>query len=208
MHKMSQRFLFVSLFVFAVTTLRAQEAKPNINDFERSPKEIVEQLWTMATRGDLLTSEGWNRACQLFTKPVLSPENKSILIMSNDYAVARASIEGNTAKVWMQFTKLGQIDSQLRFIPAPPTNAYATAVQYDLVASHRHMVMYGLDGKTKLQDKEIPESVIWQIDGSQGQPWTTVNTAIRYVLEQKAKTTSALVKKNADLTLKELLTLH
>ena len=39
-------------------------------------------------------------------------------------------------------------------------------------------------------------------------PWTTVNTAIRYVLEQKAKATDAAVKKNADETIEAMLALH
>jgi hypothetical protein len=106
----------------------------------------------------------------------------------------------------MGFTKLGQIDSSLRFTPEPPSNAYDSAEEYRPVAGHRHIVTYGADGKTKTQ-KEITESVIWQIDGSPGSPWTKVNTADRYVLEQKAKATDPLVLKNADQTLTKLLAL-
>lgn len=193
-----------------VVSATAQERNTlNINDLEATPKETVEQLWNLATRGELLTIRGWTRASQFFTKPVAAPGNRAILIMSNNYGVVGVSVEGQSAKVQMAYCKLGQLDSQLRFTPAPPTDAYETAEEYHLVASHRHIIMFAPDGKTKLEDKEIPESIIWQIEGSQQwPPWTTVNTAIRYVLEQKAKTTDPTVKKNADRTLEEMLALH
>jgi len=197
----------VSLLSTAVLAL-VQAPTSNINDLELTPKEVVEQLWNMAMRGDLLTTDGWNRSCQYFTKPVSAPGNKVVSVVSNDYGIVRNSVEGKSATVWIGFRKLGQIDSRLRFTPEPPSNAYDSAEEYRLVVGHRHIITYGADGKTKLQDKEIMESIIWQIDGSPGPPWTTVNTAIRYVLEQKAKATNPLVLKNADQTLTKLLALH
>jgi len=192
---------FLALGIFSV-------AAQNINDREATPKEIVEQLWSMATRGDLLNLTGWTQASGLFTQPVPPPGNKVVLVMSNHYGVVQVSIKENSANVSMACTKLGQLDSELRFTPAPATNVYQTGLGYHLVTGHRHIIMYDHDGKTKLQDKEIPESIIWQIEGSQGQPWTTVNTAIRYVLEQKAKATDPAVKQNADRTLAKLMALH
>src|SRR2546427_13298298 len=43
-------------------------------------------------------------------------------------------------------------------------------------------MMYGPDGRT-LISKRPTGTRIWEIKGSQGRPFTTVNTAIRYVLE-------------------------
>jgi hypothetical protein len=45
----------------------------------------------------------------------------------------------------------------------------------------------------------------WQIEGPQGAPWTTVNTAIRYVLEMRAKAKDPQIKRNADDTIGQLL---
>lgn len=200
----------VNAFVLGLTvfTVSGQEhnKKPTINDLELTPKEVVEQLWSMATRGDLLSKAGWIRASQFFTTPVAPPGNGVVLVTSNMYGVVSVSIEGNSAKVQMVYDKVGQLDSQLRFTPAAPTE---TAEEYHLITTHRHIVFYASDGKTKIEDREIPESVIWQIEGATSwPPWTTVNTAIRYVLEQRAKTTDPLIRKNADETIQKLLTFH
>jgi hypothetical protein len=48
----------------------------------------------------------------------------------------------------------------------------------------------------------------WKVKGSPGDPWTTVNTAIRYALEMREKATHPAIKKNADQTIAKLLRLH
>lgn len=64
--------------------------------------------------------------------------------------------------------------------------------------------MFGPDGKTVLKQMVGPQ-LEWQISGAQPPPWTTVNTAIRYVLEKRGETTDPVVKKNADMTLTTLV---
>jgi hypothetical protein len=172
-----------------------------------TPKETVERLWNAAARGDLLTSGGWARASSVFTKPTASPGNGVVVVVSNTYGVTWVSVEGKSAKVKMEFAALGRINSRLRFTREPPTDAYETDEEYHLIASPKY--------STTLPDG-TPEYVVWRIEGSPeapgirpgGSTWTTVNTAIRYVLEQKAKTTDAAVKTNADETVKALLALH
>jgi hypothetical protein len=211
MPHMEQKLVIALVLGLTAFTVGGQERnnQPNINDLELTPKEVVEQLWNMATRGDLLTKAGWIRASQFFTTPVAPPAHHVVLVMSNRYGVVGVSIEGNSAKVQLAYDKVGQLDSQLRFTSAPPTNACETAEEYHLVTTHRHIVTYASDGKTKVEDKEIPESIIWQIEGATSwPPWTTVNAAIRYVLEQKARATDPVVKKNADHTIEQLLALH
>lgn len=201
--------LGIGLMMALSTNIAApQAATGSVYDLEPKPREIVEQLWSMAMRGELLNRNGWDRSSELFTKPIPFPASEPFSVMSNSYTVVRNSVQDKTAVIWMDCTKLGQIDSNLHFTPAPPTNAYATAMGYNLVATHKHFIMYSADGKVKLRDEEIPESLIWKIDGSQDHPWTTVNTAIRFVLERKAKATDTLVKRNADQTLTTLLTLN
>jgi hypothetical protein len=173
-----------------------------------SPKEVVQEYWGMAMRGELLTTEGWNRACGYFTKPTPAPTDKVIAIVSNYYGVNYSSVETASATVDMEFADLGQIDSTLHYSPPAPTRAYKTSLRYRLVLVPRRMVWYGPDGKTILREEEIPESKVWQIEGSPGRPWTTVNTAIRYVLEMRDITTNPLIRKNADLTLAKLKKLH
>ena len=66
---------------------------------------------------------------------------------------------------------------------------------------------YGPDGKTVVSKKPSGTRG-WQIDDPRGIPWTTVNTAIRYALEMRNKTTDPALKKNSDDTLAKLLQLH
>lgn len=147
----------------ATATFLVAAQTPNINDLESTPREFVEQLWSMATQGELLTTPGWTRASRFFTKPMPPPGSKIVVVLSNYYGIMHSSVKDNSAEVEVEFEKLGQIDSDLRFVIAPPAKAYKTFVQYHLVAGHRYMLMYGLDGKTLIQDKEILESRIWQI---------------------------------------------
>jgi hypothetical protein len=49
--------VLVSLLLVAILT-RGQALTTNINDLELKPKEVVEQLWNMAMRGDLF-NERW-----------------------------------------------------------------------------------------------------------------------------------------------------
>jgi hypothetical protein len=64
--------------------------------------------------------------------------------------------------------------------------------------------VFQADGK----GEERPGSVEWQIREPMGLPWTTVNTAIRYVLEKREKATDSAIRKNADETIARLLKWH
>ena len=74
---------------------------------------------------------------------------------------------------------------------------------YKLVTVPAYGMMYVPDGKT-LISKTPTETSVWAIKGAQGSRWTTVNTAIRFVLERRDETHDALIKKNADETLRIL----
>ena len=172
-----------------------------------SPRDVVERLWSMAMRGELLTQEGWNRAAGFFTIPQPRPNNTPILVVSNYYGVNSEQRTESTADVQMEYADCGQIDRQLRYSPPPKTRAYKTAFGYHLVCVPTYMMMYGSDGKTLLEKKPTGATA-WQIEGRPPLPWTTVNTAIRYVLEMRDKATDPVAKKNADTTLAKLRTLH
>ncbi len=170
---------------------------------ERSNTEVVDEVGRLATQGELLTPEGWDRACRFFTKPTPFPGNKVILVVSNELApVFLLSSKNDEANVGLEYRPMGQIDPELRYTSPPRTDAIKTGFLYHLVG-----VLYGPDGKT-LVDKEPAAYRVWQIQGSPGPPWTTVNTAIRYVLEMRDKTTDPTIKKNADRTLAKLKQLH
>jgi hypothetical protein len=166
----------------------------------------------MATRGELLTSEGWNRASALFTVPQPRPTNKPLFVVSNYYGINYYNVKENRAEIQMEYADCGQIDSALHYSPPQKTQAFKTSFQYRLVSVPTYLMMYGSDGKTLVEKKPTGASA-WQIEGPQTEgppplPWTTVNTAIRYVLEMRDKATDPAIKKNADETLAKLKKLN
>jgi hypothetical protein len=174
---------------------------------EKQPKEVIEDLWSMAVRGELLTPKGWNRASEYYTIPTPWTGNKRVVVVSNDYAFDHASIDGGAAKAVVTCEQLGEIDSALRYTSLPPKPYFKSGLGYELVAVPAHTLVYGPSGN-KAEEKVNPKVTYWQIKGSPGNPWTSVNTAIRYVLEMREKTTDPAIKKNADRTLTTLLKLH
>jgi hypothetical protein len=68
--------------------------------------------------------------------------------------------------------------------------------------------MFKSDGKLIIGKDERTGPEEWQIREPPGLPWTTVNTAVRYVLERREKSNDPVIKKNADKTLAWLLKLH
>lgn len=172
----------------------------------KSRTEVVDDIWRMATYGELLTSEGWSKACEFYTDPTPFSGNKVVLIMSNYWGqYYEGGLKDSSTDVEMGYIDMGKIDSALRYTPPPKTDAVKTGLLYHLVAVPAYSKMYGPDGKVS---KTPVGARFWQIQGSPGPPWTTVNTAIRYVLETREKTTDPVVKKNADQTLAKLLRLH
>jgi hypothetical protein len=173
----------------------------------KSPEEVVKQLWSFATQGQLLTAEGWKQASGLFTHPDTTYDTETIWVASNDWAPGYGAITGDTAEVNMGYADAGKIDSSLRYIPPKSSRFFKVEMSYRLVLAPMHQTAYKKDGTTAA--REITGPPVWQIDGSQGAPrgmrWTTVNTAIRYVLEMRAKTTDSIIKKNADNTIAALM---
>jgi hypothetical protein len=150
----------------------------------RSPQDVVNLLWTMATQGELLTPEKWNHTSALFTHPIQPRTNDAFLVVSNYWGPAsQTSIMGDTAGVVMGFIDQGTVNSSLRYSPPEPTDAIKTGKLYNLSRVTTRMPIYGSDGKSVIEIK--PGPIEWQLEGNQGQRWTTVNTAIRYIIEMR-----------------------
>jgi hypothetical protein len=50
----------------------------------RTPEGVVDEIWRMATQGQLLTPDGWHTAGGFFTEPRPFPANERILIVCNE----------------------------------------------------------------------------------------------------------------------------
>jgi len=176
----------------------------------RTPPEVVNELWRLATQGQLLTPQGWTRSGQLFTSPTTFLKPKVIFIVSNEWGPAfEYSANPDRAGVSVGFNPLGSIGNGLHYTP-PTSDTLKQFVKYDtvydLATVPTDTMMYGADGKTLISNQPSG-SRVWKIKGSQGRPFTTVNTAIRYVLAEREKTQDAVIRKNADETLRILMRL-
>jgi hypothetical protein len=172
--------------------------------------EVVDELWHTATEGELLRAEGWDRASRYFVRADPFPGNSVILVMSNYWGPpAELKMKDNAAEVTVGFADAGRIDSSLRYTPPRDSGVVKTVMLYRLLFApiYGKMPVIGPDGKmTGEMDTTHPAE--WRIEGPQGLPWTTVNTAIRYVLEMQKRTTNPVIKRNADQTLASLLRLQ
>ena len=174
----------------------------------KTPKETIEQLWRLATEGGFLPPEGWNRYSGVFLQRSAPPGNKKIRVVSNHWAILSVSTTDSKSDVTVEFANDGVIDSQLNYTPPPKTPYFKTALIFHLVLAPTHVVMYTSDGHTLTGKNERPGPPAWQISNDKEDPFTTVNTAIRYVLEIREKTNDSDLRKRADATLKKLLELQ
>jgi hypothetical protein len=196
--------LLIALFAFSLIGATAQSPTGS----GLSPKDVVERLWREGTEGELLTPDGWNKASRLFIKHEAFPANGSVRVVFNNWGVDHSSVSGDTAEVDMGYTDAGTIDASLKYSPPPKTGSYKTAMVFHLVFVPTHWTMLKSDGKAITGKEERAGSLEWQIQEPVGLPWTTVNTAIRYVLEKRETATDPALKKNANETLHRLLKLH
>jgi hypothetical protein len=161
----------------------------------------------MAAAGELLTPEGWQDASGFFTQP-LPPPKPGIRVVSNIWGPAGPprKIAGHDNVVLVGCWHWGTIDSALRFTPAPKTEAVKEGEGYRLVFAPTHFRTL-VNGKL-VQGEGTVQRMRWQILDSLDMPFTTVNTAIRYILEKRARTSDPVIKQNAEKTLAALLRLH
>ena len=199
---------FVSICVLALLSIGDFSSQAPAQA-SKSPKDIVDELWRHATVGDLLTSEGWQKSRAYFTHPVPGGNSKSILVVSNEWGPPELQSQAeNNAQVILWIYQFGEIDPTLKFKPAKIGGEEKVAIVYHLAYVKTHYIAYKSDGKTLSVDKEVSGPMSWEIEDPPGPPWTTVNTAIRYVLEKRNNSTDPLIKKNADETISSLLKLH
>ena len=184
------------------------------------PKEAVERVWKLATQGDPLTPEGWDKMARgafAYPAPTLGNKvtpiaprgDKVILVASNEWGVVGCQVKDKKARVAVEYYDAGSIDAMLRYTPGKePPPIGKSEMLFTLVFAPGHWETYKSNGKS-LEIAEVKTSPdAWRIESPQGPPWTTVNTAIRYVLEARERTQDPTVKKNAEITLAELLRFH
>jgi hypothetical protein len=196
--------MFFVLFVFSVMDASAQSPLGS----GLSPTSVVDRLWKEATEGGLLTADGWNQASRFFLHHDSFPGSSELRIVSNNWGIEHSSVRNDSAEVVFEYWDAGRVDTSLRYTPPPKTESYKSAIVYHLTLAPTHWTMFKSDGKVMTGKEERTGREEWQIQESPGLPWTTVNTAIRYVRERRERSNDPVIKKNADETLARLLKLH
>src|SRR5690348_17693436 len=69
-----------------------------------SPNEVVDELWRLATQGQLLTAPGWERAGKLCAEPTRFSSPQSIFVVANEWGPANAfNVKDDTAEADVSF---------------------------------------------------------------------------------------------------------
>jgi hypothetical protein len=133
--------LIVCVFGSAVVLATCKPSTGQSSPSEKSPEQVVEQLWKAATEGQLLTPEGWDKASRAFFADHLIPSpgtpalqipsrwNKPIHVVSNNWGVMDCRIEGTKALVAMEYYDAGVIDPMLWVYTREAARAYGQIVK-------------------------------------------------------------------------------
>ena len=189
--------------LFLSIALNGQSGKTAI----RSPKQVVEQYWTLETTGGRLTTEGWNHAARFFLRPSPVPEHRVIIVVGKDYSVWDPVIKDGTAEVIVGFrdTCKCNIDHELRLVPSKSYSAIKTSVRFKLVLTNKHWT-FDSHGTPMREVEGTPQ---WRIDAysTDSPTWLTIDAAIRYLTEAGNHATNPVFKQNANESLAKLMRL-
>lgn len=181
----------------------------------KPPKEVLQAYRTMDAEGERLTTSGWYRASRFFVKPGRPPQHYVVAVTDGERVTDPDPwFKGdNRAQISVVCSAIGQIDASGRFTfvvapdlmdssgrpvsqpVTPQINGPAPTVRvYDLVLTDTHWEFGpGLEGPREV--KGAPE---WRIETFEFEPWVTIEVAIRYLTRLRDKSSSEIVRKNAD----------
>jgi hypothetical protein len=162
-------------------------------------RDVLERFCELDAQGDQLNPEGRQEIVALFVTPGAPRLDKIIVV--RDFVVSHPAFETGRAEFYVEYVQLGQISVSLaRFSRLPPLKVRAG---FDLLPSDKPDEV-GPDGK----GTHVVGPTGWRIEGSPREPHLTVDAAIRYAAELRAKTPDVAIRKNAEKTIAALKRLH
>lgn len=198
---MRSTFIVAICLTIGSGTLTAQSAGTGA----KLQKDVVEKFMKMETDGGRIQPEGWQEARSFFVRSSPFTSRGRIFVIGKSYFVwDPMTIPPGTTTVSVEVDPVGQIDSKLRFIP-PARSYYKNSRYFKLVFTDKRWEM-GHEGEAA---REVTEpSPKWLIDEPNDSLMLMVSSAIRYVSEQRDATSDPIVKKNADVTIAKLKSMH
>jgi len=189
--------LLIALIVASVIGATAQSS----TDSRRSPRDDVDQFVKMDVEGARLTAEGWSQADALFVKRSEPPHPKFLRVIARQYAISESTEKAGTNEFYMGYEEIGRVDTaSLRFVPSNSGIETRSFDKYHVVTSH---VSHAPEAASETPHERNTSSE-WRIDGTQPPTMHLTAAAIRYVTEMRVETTDPRIRKNADITIKQL----
>jgi hypothetical protein len=186
------RAFIVKFFVAVGVVLTAMQPEAFS---QPTPRDVLERFCELDALGGQLTPEGRRDIVALFVKPGAPRLDKIIIV--RDFVVSHPAFEKNSAEFYVEYIQLGQISVSLaRFSYLPPLKVRAG---FDLVPSGKLSEVGPGEKETRSAG-----ATGWLIEGSPPPPHLTVDAAIRYAAELRAKTTDVALRKNAEKTIAAL----
>lgn len=199
----SYKLIAVVICACAVTSCLAEEA-PSLG----TPKEVVARFSKMEAQGGRLSPEGWSQGAVFFVKPA-SFQKRTTMLIIDDVILGQTKINGGQAEVWAEYLAFGKLDWVGRFNSTvgfaggssqyPVKGPTKFREPYKLKLSSEHWDLAN-DGTLKAANGPAE----WRIDPFQPEPRISIETAIRYLITLRDKTTDAVIKKNAQRSIAAL----
>lgn len=200
--------LRTELSIVAIICLMVGGAIRSVSQSDRpdaqAQKEVVERFIKVEIEGGRITPQGWQEARKLFVRSspyVLRPK---IFVIGKSYTVWDPMKVSGKPAVVVEIAPIGQIDAQLRFAP-PARRYYKNSRDFTLAFTERR---WELGAKGEVSKEVMEPSARWLIDEPNDTLMLTVNSAIHYVGELRDATSDQTIKKNADVTLAKLKSIH
>jgi hypothetical protein len=208
------RLPVIALFMVGSIPLGAQQSANPV-----SPQEVLKAYRSMDSEGKRLTDDGWYAGAKFFLKPARPPQKRVLAVMDGERVDTSAVPKAGAVEVQVLCSAVGQInpsgrltfsmatliDSSGHLIKDPGSDSLhgpsaALVRVYDLVLSDTHWTF----GPKREGPIEVKGPAEWRIKTFEFEPWVTIETAIRYLTQLRASSTSEAVKQNADESILKL----
>lgn len=208
------RILILSLSITIPGELFAQGAS-----VPKSPREVLQAYRKMDSEGERLTTSGWYRASRFFVKPERPPHRKIVEVIEAEAIEDHPRTIGNRARVWLNCSAVGQIDSSGRFTSLISPSLLSPSGQplrqpagaeirgpaplgreYDLVLTDTYWEFTA--ARDSLRESKGPPE--WRIETFEFEQWVTIETAIRYLTGLRDESSSELTRRNAETSIAAL----
>jgi hypothetical protein len=164
--------------------------------------KVVEQYMKSVAKGELLTTEGWQRAGERFVHPSPPSPEGVILIIHNDYSVWKPVLKGEKADVMVGYRGVGRLDEKFRFKAEKDNGTVKTGIMYHLVKTSTQQHPSSPSSTKGRSNFE------WKILNQQGIRVVTLQAAKTHLKGIQGTIADPVARQNADSSLKTLELLH